>query len=52
MLKLNRNDLNKLQIAYDKDKNPVSNQYAVFDSLRFSHSDCGSSPVKTSNKWT
>ena len=30
----------------------VSNQYTLYDLLRFSHSDCGSLPVKTcANKW-
>ena len=28
-------------------KNRVSNQYTLFDFSRFSHSYCGSSPVKT-----
>ena len=34
---------------YDKNNlqmNLASNQYTLFDSLRFSHSDCGSSHVK------
>ena len=32
---------------YTKDKNLVSNQYTLFDSLRFSQSDSASPPVKT-----
>ena len=32
---------------YTKDKNIVWNQYTLFDSPRFIHSDCGSSPAKT-----
>ena len=30
-----------------QDKNLVSNQYTAFGASRFSHSDCGSSAVKT-----
>ena len=33
-----------------KDKNLVSNQYTLFDSSYLSHSDYGSSPVKTCAK--
>ena len=32
---------------YTKDKNLVSNQYTLFDSSHFIHSDSGSSHVKT-----
>ena len=43
----------KTTYKYTQDKNRVLNQYTLFDSSRFSHSDCGSSPVKTcANKRT
>ena len=43
----------KTTYKYTQDKNLVSNQYTLFYLSRFSHSDCGSSPVKTSaNKQT
>ena len=37
----------RLIYKFTEDKNLVSHQYTLFDSSRFSHSDCGSSPVKT-----
>ena len=43
----------KTTYKYNKDKNLVWNQYTLLDSLRFIHSECGSSPVKTyANKRT
>ena len=43
----------KTSYKYTQDKNLVWNQYTLFDSSRFSHSVCGSSPVKTcANKRT
>ena len=39
-------DNTKTTYKYTKDKNPVSNQYTLFDSSRFSRSDCGSPPCK------
>ena len=43
----------KATYKYTKDKNLVWNQYTLFDSLRFIHSECGSSPVQTcANKRT
>ena len=47
MLKLDLND--KTTYKYTQDKNPVRHQHTLFDSSRFSHSDCGSSPVKQAN---
>ena len=44
-LKLGLYDKNNYK--YTEDKNLVSNQYTILDSSLFSHSDCGSSPVKT-----
>ena len=43
VLKLDLYDKNNLQT---KHKNLVWNQYTLFDSSLFSHSDCESSPVK------
>ena len=37
----------KTTYKYTKDKNLVWNQYTLFDSLRFIHSECRSSPVPT-----
>ena len=43
----------KTTYKYTQDKNIVWNQYTLFDSSRFSHSDSGSAPVKTcANKRT
>ena len=39
---------NKNNLQKTKDKNLVWNQYTLFDSSRFIHSDCESSPVKMS----
>ena len=51
LLKLNLYDINNLK--YTKENNLVANQYTVFESLRFSHSDYRYSPVKTyANKRT
>ena len=51
-LKLDLYDKN-VTYKYAKDKNLVWNQYTLFDSLRFIHSECGSSPVQTcANKRT
>ena len=36
----------KTTYKYTKDKKLVWNQYTLYDSLRFSHSDSGSSPVQ------
>ena len=37
----------KTTYKYTKDKNLVWNQYTLFNSSRFIHSECGSSPVQT-----
>ena len=43
----------KITYKLTADKNIVSNQYTLFDSTRFSHSDFGYSHVKTyANSWT
>ena len=47
-LKLDLYDKNYLQV--NKDNNRVSNQYTLYDSSRFSDSDCGPSSVKTNAK--
>ena len=43
----------KTTYKYTKDKNLVWNQYTLFDSSCFIHSECGSSPAQTcTNKRT
>ena len=37
----------KTTYKYTKDKTLAWNQYTLFDSLRFNHSNCGFPPVKT-----
>ena len=40
-------DLYDLTYKYTEDKNLVWNHYTLFDSICFSHSNCGSPPLKT-----
>ena len=52
-LRCNQWGINIFKTFFNNINNPdynlqlVSNQYTLFDSSRFSHSDCGSSTVKT-----
>ena len=42
LYKLKLDLYDKTTYKYTQEKNLVSNQYTLFDSSRFSHSDCGS----------